>query len=110
MKAMIASGQSLSGVVPLAISGETLIGIQMPSAWTTADLTFQGAYDDDATFVDLYNVAGVEVNVKAAASRYIPVDPADFRGVLFLKIRSGTSASPVNQAADRELILITARL
>lgn len=110
MKATIASGQSLSGVVPLAINHETLVGIQMPPAWTTADLSFQAAYDDDATFVDLYDVAGVEVTAKAAASRYIPVDPADFRGVLFLKIRSGTAATPVNQAADRELILITARL
>lgn len=110
MIATIPAGQSLSAAVPLAVNGETLVAIQMPAAWTAAALTFQAAHDDDATFVDLYNAAGVEVTIQAAQSRYIPVDPADFRGVLFLKIRSGTGAAPVNQTADRTLILVTARL
>ena len=46
----IANGQSLSGAVNL--SGFTLIGIDLPSAWTTANLTLQASIDN-STWVDV---------------------------------------------------------
>jgi hypothetical protein len=107
----IASGASLSGAahIGFALSGGgsrgTLVGIQMPSAWTAASLTFQ-ASNDGTTFTNLYDAAGNEVSVTTDASRWIALDPADFAGITHLKVRSGTSGTAVNQGADRVLTLI----
>lgn len=110
--ATIANGASLSGSVDL--TGVLLVGIYMPSAWTAADITFQASpdYDDDdtVTFQSIYNGDGDEYTIASAAaqaSRFIAIDPRDFAGVRFLKIRSGTAAAAVNQGAARTLRLAT---
>ncbi len=99
----IASGASLSGAV--ACEGLRLAAVVMPAAWTAANLTFQGSVDG-TRFVNVHDDAGVEVTVTAAADRYIPVNPADWEGVQRLKVRSGTSGTPVNQAAGRIIQLV----
>lgn len=100
----IPSGGSLSGAVDL---GETLpVAVVMPSAWDAAALTFQGSLDG-SSFLDLYSTSGSELQVSAAANRIIALDPAQFRGARFLKVRSGTSATPVNQTATRSLLILT---
>lgn len=102
--ATIANGASLSGAVN--ISNRNMFGILMPSAWTAAALTFQGSLDG-TNFYDLYDDTGTEISFSVAASRYVLVSwPAKFFGLKKLKIRSGTSASAVNQAADRALTII----
>ena len=109
----IANGASLSDAAACAYkagpagsgSYESLVGIVMPGTWTAANLTFQ-ASNDNSTFTDLYNAAGTEVTVTAAASRWIAIDPADFAGVAYLKVRSGTSGSAVNQGANRTIGLV----
>ena len=102
--ATIASGQSLSAEVNLGAG--RLFAISMPSAWTTAALTFQGSFDSE-TFYDLYDEEGTEVTVDAAASRFILIDPNKWFGLRTLKIRSGTTGTPVNQGAARVLNLIS---
>lgn len=77
-------------------------GIQMPAAWTAANLTFQVSYDG-VTFANLYDNSGNEYTVTAAASRTILLPLVDFLGIAYLKIRSGTSATPVTQGAARQL-------
>lgn len=99
----ILNGQSLSG--DAQIDGAALVGIIMPSAWTAADLTFQ-ASGDDAVFNDMYDVDGAEVTVVAGASRYIWLSPNDFVGFDSIKVRSGTTGTPVNQGADRSITLV----
>ena len=48
------------------------------------------------------------MTVQAASARYIVLlDPAQFQGVNFLKVRSGTAAAAVNQAAARTIKLVT---
>lgn len=99
-----------------AVSGEVdvrqllVCGIYMPSSWTTADLTFQvadtNADGDAGTYVDFYTDDGSEYTVQAAASRYISIDPNRFAGVAWLKVRSGTTGTPVNQDADRTVKLV----
>jgi len=101
----ITNGTSLSPAIDLADYGYRPIAIVMPAAWTAANLTFQGSHDG-STFNNLYTSAGVEYLVTAAASQYIILNPADFLGVQVLKIRSGTSGTPVNQGADRTLSLV----
>lgn len=107
--ATILNGASLGGVVYLG--AKVLVGIQMPAAWTAADLTFQASVDG-VTFNDVYTPdgAGTEVTVKAAASRYIPASDLAFaKGMLYIKIRSGTASVPVVQLADRAIQLLTRR-
>lgn len=98
----IASGQSLSGAIDL--SRWSPVAIQLPAAWTPANVTFQASHDD-MTFADVYEVNG-EVTYPAAAGRYLALDVATFAGMRFLKVRSGTAATPVNQAAARTLVVI----
>lgn len=107
--ATINSGQSLSSPVEVRPQGRsgfcTATVLVMPSAWTTADLTFQASIDGQ-TFGDLYDDTGVEVVVKAAAGRVIVLPAAYFWGLRWLRVRSGTAVSPVAQAASRQLTIL----
>lgn len=102
--AIIPNGDSLSGAVDLG-SG-ILTRIEMPAAWTAAGLTFQVSADN-STWLDLYDDAGSEVSVTADASQAMRVDFADWIGVRYLKVRSGTSDTAVNQGAERVLTIVT---
>jgi hypothetical protein len=102
----IANGTSLSPAIDLADYGYRPIAIVMPGTWTAANLTFQASHDG-STFNNLYTMAGVEYLVTATTSQFIILNPADFLGVQVLKIRSGTSGTPVSQGADRVLTLVT---
>jgi hypothetical protein len=101
--ATIANGASLSGAVNL--SGWTLIGIDMPASWTAANLTLQASVDN-STWDNVFDSLGTEVTITAAASRFILLNPADFVSVRYLKVRSGTSGTPVNQGGARTITLI----
>jgi hypothetical protein len=85
----IANGASLSGAAE--IGQGTLVGIQLPTL-TNASLSFQGSHDG-VTYVEV-------VDASAAAVAY------GVAGVPFLKVRSGTSGSPVAQGAARTISLI----
>lgn len=82
------------------------VGIQMPAAWDAANLTFQGSADG-TTYFNVYDKAGTEYTVTAAASRYIILNRDDMLGIRYLIIRSGTAGVPVNQTAARTLVLQT---
>lgn len=102
--ATISSGQSLSSSVDLG--GTRLFGIKMPAAWTAANITFQASFDGGATWVNMYDTYGNELTVTPAANRFITIDPVNFAAVQLLRIRSGTAATPVNQAQNSDLTLI----
>lgn len=99
----IANGQSLSEAVNLG--GYVLVGIHMPAAWTAASLTLQGSAAG-ATFGNVFDDEGTELEVDAAASRYIPLGPEKTCSLAHVKVRSGTSGSPVNQEGARTLTLV----
>jgi len=90
--------------------------IIMPSAWTTADLTFLVS-DDNVTFGDLYvgdnAEALVEVNVTGPAASQVIALTGKLRDALkscpYIKIRSGVTATPVAQAAARTFKIILMR-
>lgn len=124
--AVIASGQSLSGVVDVG-SEYTLVGVAVPAAWTSASITFQAAAHTGntaptafgespqdklealLTFQTLKDAAGAEITLVAGAGdTFIAIPDYLLEGVQFLKVRSGTSAAPVVQAADRTLRLVVA--
>lgn len=104
--AVIANGASLSGEIDL--QGFSLQAIVMPSAWTAANLTFQASDTSGGTFNNVHDDAGAEVTVTAAASRCIGLDAVarELDGLRYVKVRSGTSGTPVNQGAERTLTLL----
>lgn len=97
--ATIAAGASVSNAIDL--TGLVILSIQMPAAWTAAAITFQASYDG-ASFGDVYDDGGTEVTIASAnvvASRVI-VNAGileKLAGCRFIKLRSGTTGTPVNQ-------------
>lgn len=87
--------------------------IIMPSAWTAADITFTVSSTKAGTFSKLtYGIDGAEVTIKAAASVVIALDGKSkevLESCPFIKIRSGTAASPVSQAAARTFTIVLMR-
>ncbi|QOZ76723.1 hypothetical protein XH83_15440 [Bradyrhizobium sp. CCBAU 53351] len=102
--ATIANGQSLSA--PIDLANHALASIEFPSAWTAAVITFQVS-SDGVTYRDLWDENG-EVSFQAAANRAIRLASWGWFAIRYLKIRSGTSAAPVAQAADRVVNLYSA--
>ena len=100
--AVIANGASLSGDVDLG--GRKLVAIVMPGTWTAASLTFQ-ASPDGVNFFNVYDGA-TERALTVAASYYSALNIADWVGIRWLKVRSGTAGSAVNQVAERTLTLV----
>ena len=104
--AEIAQDTSLSAAVDLL--DRTLTAIQMPATWDAADLTFQAAEDLNGTYQNVYDDNDAEMTIQAAAARYIVIQPPKLAGLRFIKIRSGTSGSAVNQTtgSDPRLIIL----
>jgi hypothetical protein len=85
--------------------GMRLGGLIMPSAWTAASLSFQISADG-VSFNDLRDKYDNEIVVTVTANNAYLFDLADWITFPFLKIRSGTAAAPINQAATRSLTLL----
>ena len=64
----ILTGETVSSAAYIG-NGE-LVGFQMPTAWTTADITLQGSADG-VTFQDVYDDNAGKLTYKAAASEYV---------------------------------------
>lgn len=110
VSATIANGAALSSAIDMtqwiAQGSPTPIAIIMPAAWTTAGITLQ-ASNDGVNYNEVYTQAGSEYTVTTpAASEYIILNPPDLEGMTYIKIRSGTAGSPVNQGAARTISLV----
>lgn len=104
---VIANAASLSGSIDAR--GKRLARVLVPTVWTAANLTFQTSADG-VTFNDLYDDSGLEVVVTAVAGKVasISINAISLSDLMYLKIRSGTSAVPVTQTADRTLTTVLA--
>jgi hypothetical protein len=102
--ATIANGTALS---PECMLGQkSLVGIIVPTSWTSASLTFQVTVDD-VNFFEMVDETGAAIKYNVAAGQYIAIDPARWLGVTGIKLRSGTLAAPVNQTAAAALTIVT---
>ena len=81
------------------------VGIGMPAGWDAAALTFRAALTEDAALLNVFDTSGSEMTFQAAASRFIAVEPRMLAGIEYIQVRSGTSGTPVNQTADRDITL-----
>lgn len=105
LSAIIAASASLSGPVDLFYGA--LVGVYVPAAWTTADLTLQASFDG-INFFNVRNVTGDEYLLQAGVGNcFIPLVNFELQGVKHVRVRSGTSALAVNQAAQRIVTLVT---
>lgn len=108
----IANGASLS---PAVLVDGRLAGIITDTAWTTAAITFSVSADG-TNFYDLWSggegtAAEATIasgNISTSAARFISLTFANWVGIKYVKIRSGTAATPVNQGALRTLTLVMA--
>jgi len=98
---IIAAGQSLSAGLDCT-AGE-IVRLTMPAVWTGANLSFQIS-SDGAGYNDLVTIDGREIVIPVVPGSAVVVAPlSDYlRAVAFLKVRSGTRAFPVIQAAQRD--------
>lgn len=110
---LIRSGQSLSD--PIDIEGFNVIGIIIPYDWGTANITFQAAPLDGPIFYDVFQASGDEFSLVAVPGKYIPIGSqidydsgsnSPLARLNNLRIRSGTSAAPVNQSAQQVIGLV----
>jgi hypothetical protein len=86
-----------------------LIGIEIDTPWTDANLTFlvgdqAGA---SATLAEMFEMDGTAVTctVDSTMNNYFALKPVLFAGLRFLQIRSGTQATPVAQGDERTIKL-----
>jgi hypothetical protein len=104
---LIASGATISAALEFSgnFGSQLPCGIQLPSNIDSAtSLTYQVSYDG-ATYTNFYDGSGTEYTTTVSTSRSVLLNPADFYGVRGIKVRLGTSGSPVTATADRTLIL-----
>lgn len=96
------------------IGEKVLVGIIMPTAWTAAAITFAAADGRGGTqgvvktFFPLQDESGTEVKITSpAASTFVTITRSNvMNGVSLLKLRSGTSGTPVDQTTSRVLTLV----
>jgi hypothetical protein len=104
----IASSASVSD--DIGLDGRVPVAIYMPAAWTAAAITFQVAYEIGGTYYDVYDSAEAELDIATpVAGKYHVLNSDDFLGATALRIRSGVTATPVNQGAEREIVVATAK-
>ena len=104
---MASASPAVTGGV--AMGADTLVGIWMPAAWVAAALTFQVSPDGGTTWLELFNDSGVAVSITAAAGQFISLvtnSNYTWRGINMLKVRSGTSGSPIIQTGGATVTLI----
>ena len=102
----IPDNEAYSGMVDLG--NNSLVAIELPETFNTTTITFQSKAkltEDDGTHPawedcdNVYDDTGTELSATVAAGRIVGFK-ADKASVLaplrYLRIRSGTSASPVN--------------
>lgn len=109
----IAAGAALSSAGNT--SDKVLCALIIPAGWTTAALTFQASDDAGVTWNELTDDQGNAITISAAAvtaglalstNARMSMDPSNFASVDFIKVRSGTVGTPVNQVAAATISLI----
>lgn len=103
VSAAFAANASLSAQV--GIAPYTLVGIASDANWTPELVSFLTS-NDGVNWLNVQNNAGPLSYGPLGASSYMALDPAIFRGVQLIQVRSGAAGSAVNQTNATVLTLI----
>jgi len=87
-------GQSISNVIDLGT--DYIVGLIMPENWIDAVISVQVSPDGD-NFYELHEPNGDPVEVKVVPGTIVNLDPHRLLLARYLRIRSGTKDSPVDQ-------------
>jgi hypothetical protein len=110
----IPANEALSGAMDIGAC--SLVAIEMPESWAGTTITFQSkarrkedtnpnADEESEDWDNVYDSAGNELAVVVAANRVI-TDIPELAPLSHIRIRSGTSATPVNQNPQKDIRLI----
>ena len=104
----IAVGASLSGA-SAKLNGLRLTGVATAATWDAAKISF-AVSSDGTNFFALYDEAGAEVGVSAALTGAcaVALNPNDFSGWDYIKVRSGLAAAATNQVDATIVTLVFA--
>lgn len=93
-----------------------LAGVQMPALWTAASMTFQARpgltnnVSSDDTLQEVYDDAGTAIALTVVQAHYVLFGASAllnaFKGVGYMKVRSGTAGAPVTQLQAVELLFL----
>lgn len=105
--ATIANAASVSGSIDL--TSTALLGFIAPAAWTTAALNLEVSMDNTNWATVIYDSGNSPVGSWSAvvAGAAYAVDTVSMLPFRYVRLRSGTSASPVTQGAQRDFTVIT---
>jgi len=110
--ATIPNGGSVTPTVDLASA--CLLAFIAPAAWSAAALNIEvsmtgGASASEWATAGLFDASGVATGQYASLTggAAYAVDFNSLLGYRYVRLRSGTAASPVNQGAQRDFVLIT---
>lgn len=102
----IANAASVSGTIDLV--GTALVGFVMPSAWTSAALNMDVSVDGSTWAAPNDSVAAaVSSFASPVAGAAYAVDALSLLPWRYVRFRSGTTGSPVNQGALRTFQYVT---
>lgn len=87
--ASIANGQTVSAAIPT--QALSLVGIQLPAAFTGTTITFQGSVDGSTYQVVKSTTSGTSLSYTVAQGTYVAIDPTPFYGLAYIKLVSGSS-------------------
>jgi hypothetical protein len=105
VSATIAAGTAMSDAADLRAGVPTLL--LTPDDWSAANVSFQVS-TDGTTFFDLIGADDAETHLAMGADRAILLPGDLLQAASYVRIRSGSSAHPVPQAADRVFTLVLA--
>ena len=113
VRAIIPAGEAVSNPIDLGDDSSRL-GLILEGGWSDAGLSFLVGGGEQGEFRSLYDDAGVEVAIdrlSLSPGRAISLTTPALREALapwrYIKIRSGTVAAPVDQLADRTIVVST---
>lgn len=101
--AFIRNGQSLSDNVDMG--SYRLVGLSIPGTFEPTTVSFMASFDG-STWMPIFDATGTEVTATVSTNRRVVLNPANFYGVKWVRVRGGTSGSPTTVAADRTVRLI----
>ena len=95
----IPAGESLSTAIDCAQG--VPVAIAIPTTWVSAVCTFQISGDGEF-FGDLFDLMANEITVNLEPGTVVRLDPEKNRGAAFIKLRSGSRATPVVQHEQQD--------
>jgi hypothetical protein len=106
---VIANAAAVSGSFDVNAQGGRGFAVEVPVAWTAADIAFEVS-DDDSTYVPLYSDTGARVKITniATAAVQVYIVPAEAWAIgayLFMRLVSidTSTGANTNQGAERTL-------